>query len=108
MGVTVEERGDAFQWPGGDCQVLAKAGCLSLPEFKHVKQNMATISRSWIANNLEAYKQMLEKRPSECLVSYESFNEKEANSPLLSEIPSKCTHFMCKECWEKMASTNAE
>ena len=69
---------------------------------------MATITREWIAQNLELYKQLLERRPTHCPVCYESFNEKEADSRLLSDIPSTCTHWCCKGCWQKVATTNAE
>ena len=69
---------------------------------------MATVDRRWIAQNLEKYKELLEKRPTECPVCYESFSGKDSDSPLLSDIPSKCTHWLCKECWQKVASTNAE
>ena len=69
---------------------------------------MATISRQWIAQNLDTFKELLEKRPAESPVCYEAFNQKEANSPLLSDSPSNCTNWLCKDCWEKMASTNAE
>ena len=69
---------------------------------------MATVNRQWIAQNLELYKQLLERRPTHCPVCYESFSEKESDSPLLSDTPSKCTHWLCKDCWQKVASTNAE
>ena len=69
---------------------------------------MATVDRRWIAQNVELYKQLLERRPTHCPVCYESFGEKEADGPLLSDIPSKCTHFLCKQCWEKVAITNTE
>ena len=72
---------------------------------------MATVDRRWIAQNLDKFKELLEKRPRECPVCYESFSlgsEKEADSPLLSDSPSACTHWLCKECWQKVAITNAE
>ena len=69
---------------------------------------MATVDRLWIAQNLEKYKELLEKRPSECPVCYESLNGKESDSPLLSDIPSKCTHWLCKECWQKVAGMDAQ
>ena len=72
---------------------------------------MATVNRQWTAQNLDRYKELLERRPTHCPVCYESFSGKDkanADSPLLSDIPSKCTHWLCKACWEKVASTNAE
>ena len=69
---------------------------------------MATVDRLWIAQNIEKYKELLERRPTHCPVCYESFSGKDADSPLLSDIPSTCTHWCCKECWQKVASTNAE
>ena len=69
---------------------------------------MATVDRRWIAQNLDKFKELLEKRPRECPVCYESFSEKEADSQLLSDSPSACTHWLCKECWQKVAITNAE
>ena len=69
---------------------------------------MATVDRQWIAQNLDRYKELLEKRPSECTVCYGPLNEKDSDSPLLSDLPSRCTHWLCTECWEKVASTNAE
>ena len=69
---------------------------------------MATVNRQWIAQNLDRYKELLEKRPSECPVCYESLGGKESDSPLLSDIPSKCMHWLCKDCWGKVADTNAE
>ena len=73
---------------------------------------MATVDRRWIAQNLDKFKQLLEKKPTECPVCYESFSQcgekKEGDSPLMSDIPFKCTHWLCKECWEQVASTNAE
>ena len=69
---------------------------------------MATINRQWIAQNIELYKQLLERKPSECPVCYGPLNEKDSDSPLLSDLPSRCTHWLCTECWEKVASTNAE
>jgi len=69
---------------------------------------METVSRSWIAGNLEKYKELLDRRPAECPVCYESFAQQQAASPLLSDIPSRCTHFLCKECWQKIAKLDAE
>ena len=69
---------------------------------------MATINRQWIAQNVELYKQLLERKPSECPVCYRVLNGQEADSPLISDIPSKCTHWLCKECWRRVANTNAE
>ena len=69
---------------------------------------MATVDRQWIAQNLDRYKELLEKRPSECPVCYEPFSGKQPDSPLLSDLPSACTHWLCKDCWQKVASTNAE
>ena len=69
---------------------------------------METVSRSWITGNLEKYNELLERRHTECPVCYESFAQQQAASPLLSDIPSKCTHFLCKECWQKIAKLDAE
>ena len=69
---------------------------------------METVSRSWIAGNLEKYKELLDRRPAECPVCYESLAQREAASPLLSDIPSRCTHFLCKECSQKIATLDAE
>jgi hypothetical protein len=69
---------------------------------------MATITREWIAQNVELYKQLLERKPTHCPICYEALSGKDADSPLLSDIPSTCTHWCCKECWQKVASTNAE
>ena len=68
---------------------------------------MATVNRQWIAQNIDKFKELLGKS-EECPVCYESLSQKEADSPLLSDLPSKCTHWLCKQCWEKVASTNAE
>ena len=57
---------------------------------------------------LEKYKELLNRRPAECPVCYESFAQREAASPLLSDIPSRCTHVLCKECWQKTATLDAE
>ena len=69
---------------------------------------MATVNRQWIAQNLDRYKELLERRPTHCPVCYESFSGKDADSPLLSDMPSRCTHWLCKDCWKNVANTNAE
>jgi hypothetical protein len=70
---------------------------------------MATVTREWVAQNLEAYKALLDRKPLECPICYETFSDrKQAASPLLSDIPSKCTHWLCKDCWESIASHDAE
>ncbi len=71
-------------------------------------KRMEIVSRSWIAGNLEKYKELLERRPAECPVCYESFAQQQAASPLLSDIPSRCTHFLCKACWQNIAKLGAE
>ena len=68
---------------------------------------MATVNRQWIAQNIDKFKELLGKS-EECPVCYESLSQKEADSPLLSDLPSKCTHWLCKQCWERVASTNTE
>ena len=73
-----------------------------------MKERMETVSRSRIAGNLEKYKALFDRRPAECPVCYESLAQREAASPLLSDIPSRCTHFLCKECWQKIATLDAE
>ena len=69
---------------------------------------MATVDRQWIAQSLDRYKELLEKRPGECPVCYEPFSGKQPDSPLLSDLPSACTHWLSKDCWQKVASTNVE
>ncbi len=69
---------------------------------------MATVSRSWIASNLKKYKELLDRRPAECPVCYETLARQQAASPLLSDIPSRFTHFLCKACWQKIAKLDAE
>ena len=81
------------------CKVKRADVCLS---------KMATIDRRWIAQNLEKYNELLQNKPTECPICYESFNEKEADSPLLSDVPTTCTHWLCKECWQNVAGVNAE
>ena len=69
---------------------------------------MATVNRQWIAQNLDRYKELLGRRPTHCPVCYESFSGKDADSPLLSDMPSRCSHWLCKDCWKTVANTNAE
>ena len=62
---------------------------------------MTTVTREWVAQNLDAYKALLDRKPAECPICYETFSDrKQAASPLLSDIPSKCVHWMCKDCWK--------
>ena len=84
-------------------------GQMSEESFK-TKQlaNNGDHKQKWIAENIDRFKDLLDKRPTDCPVCYESFNEKEAITLLLNDIPSKCTHWLCNECWEKVASSNAE
>ena len=69
---------------------------------------MATVNRQWIAQNLDRYKELLGRRPTHCPVCYESFSGKDADSPLLSDMPSRCTHWLCKDCWKSVAQNSAE
>ena len=65
---------------------------------------MTTITREWIVNNLATFQEILAQKQAECPICYESFEDKEATSPLLSDTPSKCTHWACKGCWEKISN----
>ena len=75
---------------------------------KGQKKRMATITREWIAQNLEQYRQLLDRKPECCPVCYESLALKNATSPLLSDMPSPCTHWLCTECWKSVAQNSAE
>ena len=98
----------AFKSLQSTCSDTKSSRCCVARAEQFRKKKMETISRSWIAKNLEKYKELLNRRPAECPVCYESFAQREAASPLLSDIPSRCTHFLCRECWQKIATLDAE
>jgi Zinc finger, C3HC4 type (RING finger) len=70
------------------------------------KDNRPFIDRAWVADNPEAYKELL-KHPEQCPICMEDLCSEDnrpdsANSPLLGEVASKCTHFACNSCWSEI------
>ena len=61
------------------------------------------IDRAWVSDNPEAYKELI-KHPTQCPICMIDLTEgstsaNSANSPLLGEVASRCTHFACYSCW---------
>jgi hypothetical protein len=70
------------------------------------KDGRPFIDRAWVADNPDAYKELI-KHPEQCPICMEDMcgvgdHDDSANSPLLGEVASRCTHFACNSCWQQI------
>ena len=78
----------------------------SANEAPTIRDTRPFITRDRVADNPEAYKELV-KAPAQCPVCMCDMIDmggcaNSANSPLLGEVASRCTHFACWKCWQEI------
>ena len=62
-------------------------------------KTMDVITKAWCAENPQLYFEFTQP-PKCCPICMDVFTaERQAQSPLLGDAPSRCRHFACEDCW---------
>ena len=62
------------------------------------------ITRAWREENPEEWQRLWDSSQGRCPVCMDETAFKVYDSPMNSDIPTRCTHFACFECWRMIAS----
>ena len=66
------------------------------------------ITASWREENPEEWQRLFDAKPETCPVCLEGdfTTERTWDSPLNSSLPTKCIHWTCNECWQRIAEND--